>query len=108
MYFGDQALAKAFRFGYLTAQLRGSTTARITWQSQEAYGTYDLAASPGSVWGSAGATWGTGTWGGSGSQSYRVPMGGSGYFADVTFDEDGTGLPVLSSMQLQAFALGRR
>jgi hypothetical protein len=35
-------------------------------------------------------------------------MGGSGYFADVTFDEDGTGLPVLSSMQLQAFALGRR
>lgn len=108
MYFGDQALAKAFRFGYLTAQLRGSTTARVTWQSQEAYGTYDLAASPGSVWGSAGATWGTGTWGGSGSQSYRVPMGGSGYFADVTFDEDGTGLPILSSMQLQAFALGRR
>jgi hypothetical protein len=108
MYCGDQALSKAFRWGYLTAQLRGSTTARVTWQSQEAYGTYDLAPSPGSVWGSPGAVWGSGVWGGAGSQSYRIPMGGNGYFADITFDEDGVGLPILSSMQLQAFALGRR
>lgn len=108
MYAGDQALAKAFRWGYLTAQLRGSTTARVTWQSQETYGIYNLAASPGSVWGAAGATWGEGVWGGAGSRSYRIPMGGNGYFADITFDEDGVGLPILSSMQLQAFALGRR
>jgi hypothetical protein len=108
MYAGDQALAKAFRWGYLTALLRGSPTARVTWQSQETFGVHQLNDSSGSVWGAPGATWGVGVWGGSGSRSYRIPMGGTGYYVDVTFDEDGEGLPLLSSFQLECFALGRR
>jgi hypothetical protein len=106
LYCGDEALAKAWRWGYLTVALKGSDESRVDWISDENSGSYALPPSTALAWGSG--TWGTGTWGGQGSVSYRIPMGGTGYYLDVTFVDSGRSLPVVSRFQLEAFALGRR
>lgn len=108
MYSGDDALAKSLRFGYLTAQLRGSNQTRVQWNTGESFGSYTLPGSYDSTWGAAGTTWGVGTWGGAGSLSYRVQMGGTGYYTDITIIDSGTSQPVFSKFQLESYALGRR
>jgi len=106
LYCGDEALAKAWRWGYLTVSLKGSDESRVEWISDENTGSYSLPPSSVSAWGTG--TWGSGTWGGQGSVSYRIPMGGTGYYLDVTFIDSGKALPVISRFQLEGFALGRR
>jgi hypothetical protein len=108
MYCGDDAQAKALRWGYLTASLRGSDQTRVEWNTGESFGSFTLPASADETWGGSGTAWGQGTWGGAGSQSYRIPMGGTGYYVDVTVVDSGKALPVLSRFQLETFALGRR
>lgn len=112
MYCGDQSMFKALRWGYLTATLRGSSGCRVQWATGVRDGSYLLGASTDQVWGGVGTVWGVGTWGGSvgsaESQSYRIPMGGSGYYIDVLVIDDGDAAPILSAFQLETFALGRR
>ena len=108
LYCGDDALAKSLRWGYITAQLNGSEQTRVQWNTGEAFGSYSLPSTYSSTWGAAGTQWGTGTWGGAGSVSYRIPMGGTGYYIDVTIIDSGDSQPVFSRFQLEAFALGRR
>jgi len=108
LYCGDDALAKSLRWGYLTAQLNGSDQTRVQWSTGESFGSYSLPPTYSSTWGGVGTTWGTGTWGGAGSVNYRVPMGGTGYYIDITIIDSGTSQPVFSRFQLEAFALGRR
>jgi len=108
LYCGDDALAKAFRWGYLTAQLKGSDQCRVEWNSGESFGSFSLPPSTDETWGGLGTVWGTGTWGGSGSRSYRIPMGGTGYYVDISIIDSGEALPVFSRFQLETFALGRR
>jgi len=108
LYCGDSALAKALRWGYAQVSLRGSDQARIEWTTGSSFGSFSLPPSYDQTWGGIGTEWGTGTWGGVGVQSYRVPMGGNGYYVDVSFIDSGAALPVVSSFQLDAFALGRR
>ena len=108
LYCGDDALAKSLRFGYLTAQLKGSTQCRVEWSTGEAFGSWNLPPSYDETWGGAGTVWGTGTWGGAGSQSYRIQMGGTGYYVDVSVVDSGAALPVFSRFTLEAFALSRR
>lgn len=106
MYCGDDALAKALRWGYLTANLKGSDQCTVQWRTDTDTGAYTLPPSSLAIWGSG--TWGTGTWAQSSSQSYRVPMGGTGYYTDVEVIDSGAALPVISRVQLEQFALGRR
>jgi hypothetical protein len=108
LYCGDDALAKAFRWGYLTAQLRGSDQCRVEWNSGESFGSFTLPPSADQTWGGVGTTWGTGVWGGTGSRSYRIPMGGTGYYVDMSIIDSGEALPIFSRFQLETFALGRR
>jgi hypothetical protein len=108
LYCGDDALAKSLRWGYLTAQLNGSDQTRVQWSTGESFGSYSLPPTYSSTWGGAGTYWGTGTWGGAGSVNYRIPMGGTGYYIDVTIIDSGSSQPVFSRFQLEAFALGRR
>lgn len=108
MYCGDDATAKALRWGYLTAQLRGSDECRVEWNTGDSFGSFTLPPSTDQTWGGSGTTWGTGTWGGSGSQSYRIPMGGSGYYINVSVIDSGEALPIISRFQIETFALGRR
>jgi hypothetical protein len=107
-YFGDDALAKGFRWGYLTAQLRGSDQCRVEWNSSDTWGSFTLPPSTDQTWGGLGTTWGTGTWGGTGSQSYRIPLGGTGYYIDFSIIDSGEALPVFSRFQAEAFSLSRR
>lgn len=107
LYCGDDALAKALRWGYVTAQLKGSKNCSVSWSTDEAFGTYQLPPSSAGIW-SVLEYWDTGIWGGSGSRSYRVPMGGTGYYIDLTITDSGAALPVFSRMQVETFALGRR
>jgi hypothetical protein len=107
LYFGDEALAKSLRFGYLTAQLRGSNSCSFTWKTDTDSGSYTLPVSTETVWGIG--TWtGSIAWGGASSQNYRVQMGGTGYYLDVTIIDSSTSIPTFSRMQVESFALGRR
>lgn len=106
-YMGDPALAKALRWGYLTANLNGSSSCSVSWLTDESSGSYQLPAGYGGVW-STGSTWGSGFWSGVLSRNFRVPMSGTGYFVDVTITDAGTTLPVFSQWQTETFALGRR
>ena len=108
LYFGDDALAKSLRWGYLTAQLKGSNQCRIEWSTGESFGSWTLPASTDETWGGLNTVWGTGTWGGAGSQSYRIPMGGTGYYVDLTITDSGEAVPVFSRFQAEAFSLSRR
>ena len=108
LYCGDDAEAKALRFGYLTTSLNGSDQASVSWNTGETFGTWQLPPSSVKAWGGSGTTWGTGTWGGVGSKSERIQMGGTGYHVDVTISDSGNALPVFSRFQLETFALGRR
>jgi hypothetical protein len=108
LYAGDDAEAKALRWGYLTAQLNGSDQCSVSWSTGISAGTFQLPADASLTWGGVGTTWGTGTWGGQGSKNYRIPMGGTGYYIDMSIADSGNGLPVFSRFQLETFALGRR
>jgi len=107
MYCGDDALAKALRWGYLTAQLKGSKNCSVSWATDETAGSYQLPPSSAGIW-SILENWDTGIWGGSGSRNYRIPMGGNGYYVDMTITDSGQALPVFSRMEIETFALGRR
>lgn len=108
LYCGDDAEAKSLRWGYLTAALKGSDQCRVEWNTGASFGSFSLPPSTDETWGGSGTTWGSGTWGGVGSQSYRIPMGGSGYYIDINLIDSGEALPVFSRFQLETFALGRR
>lgn len=106
MYGGDQALAKSWRWGYVTASLRGSSQTTVAWRSADVYGTFTLPQSSDEEWGAG--EWGSGVWGGEGEQSYRFPMSGTGYYTDIIITDSGDAEPGFSSVQIEAFALGRR
>lgn len=107
MYCGDDALSKSLRFGYLTAQLSGSNSCSFTWKTDNDSGGYTLPVSSESVWGIG--TWsGSVVWGGASSQSYRIQMGGTGYYVDITIIDSSTAIPSFSRTQIETFALGRR
>lgn len=107
MYCGDDAEAKSLRFGYLTAQLKQSDNCAVTWSTNGSYGAYQLPVSDAGVW-TVDDTWDTGVWGGATSNNYRIQMGGSGYYVDISISDSGESLPVFSRFQLETFALGRR
>lgn len=108
LYHGDDALTKAYRWGYLLASLRGSNQSRMDWDTGAGAGSFPLPVSTANTWGASGTTWGTGVWGGSGSTSYRIPVSGLGQYVDLTFVDSSDGSPVLSRAQVEAFSLGRR
>jgi hypothetical protein len=106
-YCGDDSLAKSLRWGYVTAQLKGSKNCSVSWATDETANSYQLPPSSAGIW-SVLENWDTGIWGGSGSQNYRVPMDGTGYYIDMTITDSGQALPVFSRARIATFALGRR
>jgi hypothetical protein len=106
MYCGDDALAKSLRWGYVTANLKGSDQCSVRWETNDTSSSYTLPVATYGVWGSG--AWGEAAWGPGHSKSYRVPMGGTGYFTDITIVDSGRALPIISRVQLETFSLGRR
>lgn len=106
MYCGDEALAKSMRWGYLTANLRGSDQCSVRWNTESGSSSYAL---PPSVYGTWGlGTWGTGVWTTGTSVNYRIPMGGVTYYTDLEIVDSGEGSPIISRVQIETFSLGRR
>ena len=108
LYCGDEALAKALRWGYLTASLRGATNCSVRWSTDFDTGTgsYTMPLTNFGLWGTG--SWGSGSWGAASSKNYRIPMGGTGYYTDVSIVDSSAATPLFSRFQLETFSLGRR
>lgn len=112
IYFGDDSVAKGFRFGYVTAVIPGSSTLTVDWTSNfGAYTRKSITSSSGGTWDAPGAVWDAPgeVWGqAGGSQNYRVQLAGSGYYVDVTLGHSDFSEPTISRWQMDGFPLGRR
>jgi hypothetical protein len=109
LFFGNDAVAKSFRFGYVSLTLPVADSMDIEWRSNiTTYAPQTIATLPGARWGAG--VWGVGIWGVLVvSQNERIEMDGYGYYLDVTFTHDEAGgLPIISRWQVDGFALGRR
>lgn len=109
MYFGDDTQAKAFRYGYGSAALASMASVVVTWRTNEGSSYTTFSSKKSGVWGTGvwdpyGAIWSAG----GESDSYRIDMGGKGYWIDVTISSSEANTPVISRWQIDAFILGRR
>ncbi len=104
----DPQLAKAFRYAYVLAQLNGSNAFAINWSTSSDAGSVQLPVDTSAAWNGAGTTWNTGTWNAVNQASQRVNVDGNGYFLDLTLTDSSMVAPVVSSVRVDGFALGRR
>lgn len=109
LFFGNDAVAKSFRFGYLAVTLNGLNPLTASFRSDA--GSWQSHAISPNVTG----VWGTGTWNGGqrwgNAQvlvSARVELDGYGYYLDVTLDHSDRSIPIVSRWQVEGFILGRR
>lgn len=108
--FKDESETKKLRFGYVTAILEGGAVIELSWVTN--FGAYSGQNMTGTLIG----TWdATETWdiaevwaSGLDSQNYQVHLAGIGNYVDFTLSHDGTDIPVISRLKIDAFALGRR
>ena len=100
---------KAYKWLYLIAGLRASTTASVIWQTPTESGSYTLqnptGGGPG-TWGTG--VWGTGVWGAGATKPVRVPINGYGDYIDITFTDGGEAQSAWSRVEVDGFAYGRR
>ena len=108
MFFGDEATYKSFRWAYLTMRARAGTSVRVDWQGDAGSSSYTVQASGDGTWDSSLIWTIARRWGRLGSRNYRIPMGNGGYYADFTLSSSDDGDFLLSRMQCEAFAMGRR
>lgn len=109
LYFGNDAIAKSFRFGYLSVIIPGTGDMTVSWQSNIAqYASHTVSPTAIARW-STSNVWGVGTWGiQQAAQNERIEMDGYGYYVDVTFTHSGRAIPIISRWQIDGYALGRR
>lgn len=98
---------KSYRWAYVFADLKNSTTALLTWSTFYGSDNFTIAnaASP-SIWGVV--TWDSFFWGSTGATRVRIPLGGRGPFVDFTISDDGPSASIYSRVELVAFDLGPR
>ena len=110
LFFGDEATEKAFRFGYVLADMRGSTDAYARWRS--GVGTTDFTLEgdttvESSEWGTG--LWGAGSWGsGGGTELFEIQGNGRGRYYDFFLYDTGPGETLFSRVRLEAFNMTRR
>lgn len=107
MFFNDPAAEKTLRWAYVTANLRGSTGAALSWETGNETVTEALPLS-GTValWGSA--LWGSAIWGPGGSSTSQLQANGRGRYVDLRIIDSGVTNPVFSQVEMTGFNLGRR
>lgn len=114
LYAGDPSNIKSFKWAYLMTDLRGASTAGVTWSSTNGGGTYTIAGSGGdATWDvtltwpnppQAGDVWPEGT----GTQPLRVPIGAQGQYLDLTITDSSSAASLWSRVELEGFDYGRR
>lgn len=106
-FFTDQPESeKAWRWAYLFADLKGSSTGNVSWATASGAGSYTIPSVSAAIWGSF--TWGAFTWGGGGNRPFRIPLSGRGPYLDLVYSDDGTTGTLLSRVDIEAFDYGRR
>jgi hypothetical protein len=111
LYMGDDTIAKALRFGYVTALLGSGSLLKVSWQTDYQSGQSNITGAVGGTWNPALLAWGEGTvvWGVAGTRNYRVQMAKTGYYFDITLSDDlATSQTTISRWQMDGFTLGRR
>lgn len=109
MYCGNPTQANAFRWANVLAALSGSVSASLTYTTLTDAGTYQIPANSGpTVWGSDQSIWGAGAWGAGGQGPLYCPLSGTGSFIDLTITDTGMAAAQYASVQLEAYAYGRR
>lgn len=108
---GDAAGEVAWKWAYVTAALRGSTAASLSWSTPTASGSETITTEQtgAGVWGVDDGTWGTddGVWSSGGLRTYRVPLTGRGPI-DLTINDDGAAGSLVSRVELEGHYMGRR
>jgi len=107
-YYGDDTLAKAFKWGYINAVLGSSASIVVEWISDLGAGTETITGAAGGTWDPT-ATWNAAlNWGSLGTRSYRIPLSTTGYYLDIKLSNSEKNSVTISRWQTEAFALGRR
>ncbi len=107
-YYGDDTLAKAFKWGYINAVLGSSASIVVEWTSDLGAGTETITGAAGGTWDPT-ATWNAAlNWGSLGTRSYRIPLSTTGYYLDIKLSNSEKNSVTISRWQTEAFALGRR
>ena len=107
MFFKTPANEKSMWRTFVTANLRGSSTATIAWNTSIGAGQGTFPPSFGGVWGAG--IWDLARkWGSSGAIARRVDMSGRGTFVDITISDSGLSVASYSKVIVQAFDMGLR
>lgn len=111
---GDFASAKSYRWGYVLADLQGSTDSILSWQTDQSGGSSALSQTARTYMlledgDSLVTELGSGVIVSSSTQSLRVPVWGTGYYIDLSLQDTSTNTtPVFSRIEVTGFSLGRR
>ena len=90
---GDPMNEKAYRWGYLLMDPRGTVDVSVEWTTQTGTGSYTIDATSLAVTNAA---------------MFRVPLADRGEWIDVTIVDSGEADALYSRAEVQAFAMGRR
>lgn len=90
---GDPMNEKAYRWGYLLMDPRGTDTVSVEWVTQSGSGSYAIDATSLAVTNAA---------------VFRVPLADRGEWIDLTIVDSGEADALYSRTEVQAFAMGRR
>jgi hypothetical protein len=107
---GEFSTEKAWRWIYVTANLRGSQTSTVSYVTGNgAFGTTTFPQATSSIWSSANTWNSSNSWNSGGaSLTRRAQASGRGAFIDVTITDDGTSNAVYSAVEVFGFDYGLR
>ena len=89
----DYMAEKAYRWGYLLMDPRGTTDVTVTWNTQTGTGTYTI--DPAALAASE-------------RVMERVPLANRGEWIDLTIEDSGEADALYSRVEIQGFSMGRR
>jgi hypothetical protein len=104
----DLVTRKAWRWVYLTAQLRGNRNVQLEMSTETGSAAVPVVGAYGGVWDPDEVFDPTQSWGGPDMVLYRVPAGATGPYLDVTISDSGDCDAIYAAAQVIAYSLGMR
>jgi hypothetical protein len=99
---------KAWRWVYLTAQLRGNRSVQLEMSTETSSAAVPVTGAYGDVWDPSEVWDPTQVWSGIDQILYRVPAGGTGQYLDVTIADSGDCQAIYNSATIIGYSLGLR
>jgi hypothetical protein len=111
MYSGDGTRADGYRWIEILAQLNGSASVNVAWNTLTDANSFQISAAGGvTAWGGTGSTWNAvgSTWGAGGPAPYYINCSGTGPWIDVTITDSGSAASQYATVKVDGYAYGRR